>query len=118
MQNRWVTAAILTTMDADGKKGKVVEMLGLQLSTKKHTIMDLSGRAVALPQGGLCGLAALYQAMIDTVMTKSQLREAGYDDIREKITKEMLMSRSATKSWSDADLLMHYHDCKYWRNLL
>ena len=61
----------------------------------------------------LCGMAALYQAMDDTLMTKSQLRAASYDDMREAITKEMLMTNSATKTWSDADLLRHFYDCEY-----
>ena len=58
-------------------------------------------------------MAALYQAMDDTLMTKSQLRAASYDDMREAITREMLMTNSATKTWSDADLLRHFYDCEY-----
>ena len=51
--------------------------------------------------------------MDDTLMTKSQLRASSYDDMREAITKEMLLSNSATRSWSDADLLRHFYDCEY-----
>ena len=58
-------------------------------------------------------MAALYQAMDDTLMTKSQLRASSYDDMREAITKEMLLTNSATKSWSDADLLRNFYDCEY-----
>ena len=58
-------------------------------------------------------MAALYHAMDDTLMTKSQLRASSYDDMREAITKEMLLSNSATRSWSDADLLRHFYDCEY-----
>ena len=68
---------------------------------------------VAGATNSLCGMAALYQAMDDTLMTKSQLRASSYDDIREAITKEMLLTNSATKSWSDADLLRNFYDCEY-----
>ena len=68
---------------------------------------------VAGATNSLCGMAALYQAMDDTLMTKSQLRASSYDDMREAITKEMLLTNSATKSWSDADLLRNFYDCEY-----
>ena len=75
--------------------------------------MNIDHPQVAGEMNSLCGMAALYQAMDDTLMTKSQLRAASYDDMREAITKEMLMSNSATKTWSDADLLRHFYDCEY-----
>ena len=40
-------------------------------------------------------------------------QQPSYDDMREAITKEMLLTNSATKSWSDADLLRNFYDCEY-----
>ena len=114
VENQWATEDELVDLDDDAKKTRLMDSLALKLSPKKHTIVDLSQRAVAGETNSLCGLAALYQAMDDTVMTKSQLRAATYDDIRTKITKEMMMSSSKTKSWSDSDLLRHFYDCKFF----
>ena len=78
-----------------------------------HSVLDLSTRAVSAEQGGLCGLAAMYQALDDTIMTKSQLRDVGYDDMKYSVVQEMLMTASEARRLSDADLLMHFHTCEY-----
>ena len=112
LQNFWTTDDELAKLDSEGMKSLLIERLARELSPVVHTVVDLSLREVSTAQGGLCGLAALYQAMDNTVLTKSQLKITGYEDIRAIITQEMLSKDSATKDLSDADLLMHFYDCK------
>ena len=112
LQNQWTTEDELAKLDGEGMKSLLVELLGRELSPAVHTVVDLSLREVSAAQGGLCGLAALYQAMDSTLLSKSQLRNTGYEDIRAIITQEMLLKDSSTKDLSDTDLLMHFYDCK------
>ena len=112
LQNHWTTEDELAKLDGEGMKSLLIEQLGRELSPAVHTVVDLSLREVSTAKGGLCGLAALYQAMDSTLLSKSQLKITGYEDIRAIITQEMLLKDSATKDLSDADLLMHFYDCK------
>ena len=63
-------------------------------------------------QGGLCGLAALQHALGSSLATRSQLRKMSYDVIRLEMSTEMGMSSVKARALTDADLLLHFHDCK------
>ena len=47
-----------------------------------HTLIDLSIRDVSAEKGSLCGMAAIYQALENTVLTKSELKKLTYNDGR------------------------------------
>ena len=100
-------------MEDEEKKTLLVEKLGLSLNSSIHTVVDLSLREVSGEQGGLCGIAAIYQALASTVLTKSQLRVLGYEALIELMADEMIMTdQKKVQEMSDAEILMHFYDCK------
>ena len=62
--------------------------------------------------GGLCGLASLYQALENTILSVSELTQFKYAEMRAIISEEMGTNSSVTASLTDATLLDQYHACK------
>jgi hypothetical protein len=62
--------------------------------------------------GGLCGLASLYQALENTILTVSQLTQFTYVDMRAAIAEEMGTNSSSTSTLTDSALLDQYYACK------
>ncbi len=57
--------------------------------------------------GSICGIIALYLALFDTILTKSQLKKMTYESMREMIFSELQMEGS--EHMSDRELLeFHY----------
>ena len=57
--------------------------------------------------GSICGIIALYLALFDTILTKSQLKKMTYESMRETIFSELQME--ASEDMSDRELLeLHY----------
>ena len=100
-------------MEDEEKKTLLVEKLGLSLNSSIHTVVDLSLREVSGEQGGLCGIAAIYQALASTVLTKSQLRTLGYQDMLAEVAAEMTVTTKSLGALSDAEILLFFYDCKY-----
>ena len=100
-------------MEDEEKKTLLVEKLGLSLNSSIHTVVDLSLREVSGEQGGLCGIAAMYQALASTLLTTSQLRVMGYEALIEIMANEMIITdQKKVQKMSDAEILMHFYDCK------
>ena len=97
-------------MDEESKKSLLIKRLNLGLS---HSIVDLSVREVSASQGGLCGLAAIHQALEGTLLTKSQLRTLEYQQLVAVMVEEMGMSASALKDTPDEEVLMYFYDCEF-----
>ena len=113
MSNLWATTDELLTMEEETKKSLLTEKLNLKLNDTVHTLVDLSLRPIAADQGGLCGLAAVYHALGATLLTKSQLRAMAYEQLMEIIAEELELDLGDSRKKSDAEMLMHLHDCKY-----
>ena len=69
-------------------------------------------RPIQAPNGGLCGLASLYQALENTVCSPSELTKYSYIGMRAALSLEMESNSTATAALSDSALLDAYHDCK------
>ena len=57
-------------------------------------------------------MAAMYKAQGDTLLTRSQLRALSYEDLVEVMVDEMRMDADVARRKSDAEMLMHFHDCE------
>ena len=57
-------------------------------------------------------MAAMYKARGDTLLTRSQLRALSYEDLVEVMVDEMRMDADVARRKSDAEMLMHFHDCE------
>ena len=108
--NNWANASELTSLGENEKKKRLVTSLSLRLDSSVHSEQELNQRPLVASEGGLCGLAALQQGLGQTIATRSQLRTLSYETMRERITEEIGLPSSPRLS--DADLLMHLHDCK------
>ena len=97
-------------IDAD-KKNILMTNLNRWFDGEIHTLIDLSIRDVSSDKGSLCGMAAVYQALENTVFTKSELKEMTYDDGRVKIAEEMGQDPKKAKKMTDAQILTDYHKC-------
>ena len=108
--NLWANATELESLGENDKKKRLVASLSLRLDSSVHSQQELNQRSLSGPEGGLCGLAALQHGLGQTIMSRSQLRTLSYETMRQKITEEIGMPSSSRHS--DADLLMHFHDCE------
>ena len=85
LQNSWADEESLTTMlDAD-KKNALISKLNKNLNGDVQTLSDLSMRPVNAEVDGLCGMAAIYQALLSTYLTKSQLRNLDYESMKKQM---------------------------------
>ena len=87
-----------------------VENLNCKNPFKHHKISF--SRPIQSPNGGLCGLASLYQALENTVYTPSELTEFSYPGMRAAITSEIGSNSTATAGLTDSALLDAYYSCK------
>ena len=111
--NQWATQEELESyVDAD-KKNALMNNLNKALDADIHTFIDLSMREVSGGAGSLCGLAALYQAALSTILTKSQLKTFSYDALKEAIAIEMMKDPKTVRKTKDAELLNDFFECKY-----
>ena len=92
----------------------MTERLNMKLNDSVHTVVDLGLREVSAEQGGLCGLAAIYQALDSTILTKSQLRSMSYEELVEVMADEMGIPINDARKKSDAEMLLHLHDCEFF----
>ena len=72
-------------MQEADKKNVLISKLNKNLNPEIHTLSDLSMRPVHGPEDGLCGVAAMYQALSSTVLTKSQLKNYDYGSMKKHI---------------------------------
>lgn len=64
------------------------------------------------PSGGLCGLASLYQALEDTILTVSQLKQYNYLAMRAALAAEMGINTTEAAAHNDSALLDQFYNCK------
>ena len=107
VMNEWATADDLKGL----LKPDLRALLSLELSKKlEHSLPDLAVRNSSAPRGGLCGIAFLYKALHNTVLTESQLLNHSYSSMKNAIVREMNMSEITAQSEDDFYILGLYHD--------
>ena len=79
---------------------------------KVHTIVDLGMRDETADKGSVCGMAAVYQAGLQTLLTVSQIKQMSFSDVKVVLGEEMGYDKTETIKLSDYDLMSLYHDCK------
>ena len=109
MDNKWSSSSLLAGLQEAEKVSLLVENLHFFLSARLHPLDDLAGRKVSGSKGSLCGLAALYRAGRDTILTLSELKLMSYDLIRDRLGGEMGLND--TKALSDQALLEQFYEC-------
>ena len=69
-------------------------------------------RPVSSGTGSLCGLASLYQALENTLLTKSELSLLTYSSMRGVLAKEMSSNATLTAGLTDTALLSKFYECE------
>ena len=111
VQNKWANEEELKLLADADKKNMLVTNLNRWFNGEVHTLIDLSIRDAIAAKGSLCGMAAVYQAVENTILTKSEVKKLSYDECRFKMSEEMGEDPKAAKKLTDLEVLTAYHKC-------
>ena len=95
---------------ADGKiKDLLVKHLSWFYNGNIHTSIDLARREPTGDKGSLCGMAAVYKAALQTILSEFQLKLMTYDEVKVEIGKYIDMSPSLARKQVDFDFLTDFY---------
>ena len=109
--NSWADPASLPSLEDSELSNLLIKKLNFYLSSELHSVVDLSMRDLTGDKGSLCGLAALYRAGLETLLTVSHLKQLSYDTIRTRLTAEM--NNPEVVAMKDLDFLVEFNKCKF-----
>ena len=69
-------------------------------------------REVTGDKGSLCGMAAMYQAASQTILTISQIKQMSFNDVKAEIGLELLYDSATAKKQKDLEIIGEYYSCK------
>ena len=110
--NGWVDQEEPQDVGVDARS-LLVEALHSSLDLEQHSKEDLTSREDVEGKGGLCGLAALYWALTDTIYTTSQVATMGYMDMRKTMQGVLEGEAEGLNVATDKQLLELYESCKF-----
>jgi hypothetical protein len=105
---RTVTRTLDCTADNQTNSFTKIYILNFIILTEDGIIYSRSVQGLF---GGLCGLASLYQALENTILTVSQLKQYNYMKMRATLAAEMGTNTSQTATLSDSALLDQFYAC-------
>ena len=108
VNNEWANLEDVEDLPEKEKKSLLIEKMVLSYDGQIHSQLDLSMRAVTGDKGSLCGLAAMYQAAFLTVLTKSQLKQMSFDDVKVLIGEILGLDETTAKKTKDMEILALY----------
>ena len=76
---------------------------------KVHTIVDLGMRDEMSDKGSVCGMAAVYQAGLQTLLTVSQIKQMSYTEVKIRIGETINLDSSSSKNSKDVTLLDNFY---------
>ena len=109
VNNEWAKPEDVEDLPENEKKSLLIEKMVLSYDGQIHSQLDLSMRAVTGDKGSLCGLAAMYQAAFLTVLTKSQLKQMSFDDVKVLIGDILGLDETTAKKTKDMEILALYN---------
>lgn len=108
VNNHWKQEDDLASL-ADGKiKDLLVKNLSWFYNGNIHTSIDLARREPSGDKGSLCGMAAIYKAALQTILSEFELKLMSYDDVKVHIGKYMDMSPSLARKQDDLSFLTEF----------
>ena len=113
INNHWALEEELKDLQEAELKEILIKNLNFYYDDTIHSSTDLNLREVSGKKGSLCGMAAVYQAAVQTIMTVSELKLLSYDDVKFKVASEIGYDAVSSKKASDVDLLNEFfqHAC-------
>ena len=64
----------------------------------------------------MCGMAAVYQAALQTILTRSELNQMSYNDVKIRIGEILGMDETSSKNARDVTLLEDFYQGRYKKN--
>ena len=87
----------------------LIKKLNKYYDSSIHTEVDLRMREEISDKGGLCGMAAMYQAGLQTLFTISQIKQMGFEDLKIQLGAKLKMDESDSKKAKDKELLENFY---------
>ena len=110
VQNRWAKYEDVLDMSDLDKRSLLAISLNQVLDEVEHSLPELQSRETTASSGGLCGMAAVYQALHDTLLTSSQLKHMNHITMKEAILSELKMDLVLAKTALDLKVLRWYFE--------
>ena len=112
INNFWAKLEDIDGLDPPKLKSMLIKKLSKYYDGSIHSEIDLGMREETSDKGSLCGMAAVYQAGHQTILTISQLKQMSYDDVKIKIGEVLGMTADDSKKAKDVELLISFYDGK------
>ncbi len=110
LNNQWALEEDLVDLDSLGIKELLVTNLEKFYDSKMHSKLDLNLRPETGDKGSLCGMAAMYQAGVSTILSVSEIKQMAYDDVKEKIALIVGIAPDQIKKQKDIPLLESFYE--------
>ena len=105
INNKWAAEEDLIDMDGTDIKDFLFGRLENFYNREMHSRMDLNLRQEKGDKGSICGLAALYQAGVSTILSVSELKQMSYDEVKAKLGEVAGFDSSIIKKQKDKVVL-------------
>ena len=110
--NLWATAEELADKNEAEVKNLLIEKLNFYYDGEIHSIVDLSMRDITGDKGSLCGMASMYQAAKQTILTVSQINLMSFNDVKGQSGLELLYDTATAKKQKDLEIIGEFYSCK------
>ena len=110
VENRWAKYEDIAEMADLDKRSLLAIALNQALDEEEHSLPELQSREITASSGGLCGMAAMYQALHDTLLTQSQLKKMNHIQMKEAILTELEKDLVLAKTELDLKVLQWYYE--------
>ena len=107
--NRFASHSDIEGLSDIDKRSLLAIALNKVLDEEEHSLPELQSRETTAASGGLCGIAATFQALHDTFLTPSQLKKMNHITMKEKILTELGMDLVLAKKELDLTVLRMFH---------
>ena len=112
LNNKWVTEEELAAMEEADILDTLISKLSKYYDSSVHSEVDLRMREQVSDKGSLCGMAAVYQAGLQTLLSISQIKQMSYNDVKVKIGEKIGLDESDSKKAVDLNMLQNFYDGK------
>ena len=110
LNNKWVTDEELAEMEEATILDTLIKKLSKYYDSNVHSEVDLRMREETSDKGSLCGMAAVYQAGLQTLFSISEIKQMSYNDVKTFIGEVIGLGASDAVKESDISLLKAFHD--------
>lgn len=112
VNNFWASEEELLAMEEADISNLLIQKLNYYYDKEIHSIVDLSMREVTGDKGSLCGMAAMYQAARQTILTISEIKQMSFDDVKAKVGEALGYDKTNSKKQKDVELIQEFHNCE------